>query len=101
MWPCQIEHGTDRDDSSRINFGVRHVIMALDVIEIDGVGDIRLLIQVHQISLQVWIIDNATQIALKMAVINDIEADKRAEQSPIGFYDAIVKQIVAFGQALL
>ena len=75
--------------------------MALDVIEVDRLGNIALLIQVHQIALQIPVIDNATQIALKMAVINDIEADKRAEQSPIGFYDAIVKQIVAFGQALL
>ena len=40
----QIKHGTNGNDAGRINFGVRHVVMALDVIEVDRVGDARLLI---------------------------------------------------------
>ena len=58
---------------------VRHVVMAFDVIEVDRLGDAGLLIQVHQISLQVWIIDNAPQVALEVAVINRIKTHQRAE----------------------
>ena len=75
----QIEQRADRNDSSRINLSVRHVVMTLDVIEIDRVGDAGLLIQVHQIALQVWIIDDAAQVALEMAVVNRIEPDERAK----------------------
>jgi MFS transporter, SP family, galactose:H+ symporter len=40
----QIERRTDGNNSGRINFSVRHVIVALDVIEIDSLGDAWLLI---------------------------------------------------------
>jgi hypothetical protein len=40
----QIKYWTDGNDPSRINLSVRHVIMALDVIEIDRVRDAWLLI---------------------------------------------------------
>ena len=40
----EIKHGTDGNDAGRINFRVRHVVMTLDVIEVDGFGDSRLLI---------------------------------------------------------
>jgi hypothetical protein len=40
----QIKYWTDGNDPSRINLSVRHVIMALDVIEVDCVRDAWLLI---------------------------------------------------------
>ena len=40
----EIKHGTDWDDAGRINFRVRHVVMTLDMIEVDGVGNAGLLI---------------------------------------------------------
>ena len=62
--------------------------MTLDVFEIDRVGNAWVLIKVHQITLQIWVVDDAAQIALEMAVINDVESDECAEKSPIGFDDA-------------
>ena len=62
---------------------VRHVVMTLDVIEIDGIGDAGLLIQIHQITLQIWVIDNTSQIALEMAVIDRVEPNKRAKKPPV------------------
>ena len=44
VWPCQVKRRSDRHDSCRINVSVRHVVMALDVIEIDRVGNVGLLI---------------------------------------------------------
>jgi hypothetical protein len=40
----QIKHRTNGDDLSRINLSMRYVVVALDVIEIDRVGDSWLLI---------------------------------------------------------
>ena len=91
MRPCEIDYRADGDDSRRINFGVRHVVMPLDVIEVHGVRDSGLLVQVHQIPLQVRVIDNAAQIAFEMAVINGVEPHERAEKSPVRFDDAIIE----------
>ena len=91
----QIKRGTDWNNAGRIDFGMRHVVVALDVVEVDGTRDAGLLIQVHQVALQVWIIDDAADIAFEMAVINDVEPNERAEKSPIGFDDTIVEQITA------
>src|SRR5882724_6099095 len=79
----QIKHGTERNDAVRVNLRVRHVVMTLDMIEIDGIGDARLLIQIHQITLQIWVIDNSAQIALEMAVINRVEPNKSAKKPPV------------------
>ena len=40
----EIEQRADGNDAGRINLLVRHVIMTLDVIEVDSVGDAGVLI---------------------------------------------------------
>jgi len=40
----KVKHGTDGNDASRIDLSVRHVVVALNVIEIDALGDAWLLI---------------------------------------------------------
>jgi hypothetical protein len=74
--------------------------MTLDVIEIDGVGDARLLIQIHQIALQIWVIDDSPQIAFEMAVIDGVEPNERAKKSPVRLDNAIPKQVSTFRQTL-
>ena len=98
---AKIERRADRDDAGGINFRVRHVVMTLDVIEVDGLGDTGLLIQVHQVTLQVRVIDDAADVAFEVTVIDDVKPDERAEKSPVGFYDAIIEQVAACGQARL
>ena len=92
---CEIEERADGHNSGRINFSVGHVIMTLDVIEIDRVGNSWLLIQIHQITLQVRVIDDAAQIAFEVSVINDVEPDERAEKSPVGFDDPALEKKTA------
>src|SRR5947208_15044515 len=93
---CQIKRWADGNDPGRINLRVRHIIMALDVIEINGVSYSGLLIQIHQVALQIRVINDAAQVALEMAVINHVEPDKRAKKSPVGFDNAIPEQIPLF-----
>ena len=70
---------------------MRHVVMTLDVIDADRLGDSRLLIEVQQVTLQVRVIDNAAEITFEMAVIDDVEANQRAEETPVGLNDPLAK----------
>src|SRR5882724_3466482 len=98
---CQIERWPEWDDSGGINFGVRHVIMTLDMIEINRLGDTGLLIQVHKITLEVRVIDNAADVALEVTMVDDVKPDEGAEKAPVGFDDATVEQVPAFREARL
>src|ERR1700676_942687 len=87
----EIKRGTKRNDARRINIRVRHIIMTLDVIEVDRLRDPRLLIKIHQVALQIRIIDHPPDVAFEVTVINDIETDERAKQTPIHFDDALAE----------
>jgi hypothetical protein len=75
----QVKHRTDRNNPSGINLLVREIVVPLDMIEANCLGDPGLLIQVHQIALQVRVVENAPKTALKMNVINLVEANQSAE----------------------
>src|SRR5438094_4735258 len=89
----EIEERADQDDPCRIDFSVRHVVMALDVIKVHGISDARLLIQIQQVTLQIPIVDDATQVAFEMAVINRVETNKRAEKPPVRLDNTVPEQI--------
>ena len=91
MWQGQVQGGTDGNDTCRINFCVRHVVVTFDVIKVHGLGYVGVLIQVHQIALQVLVIEDAANVALKVAVIHDIESHQRAEEPPVGFDDSLAE----------
>src|ERR1051326_6790364 len=89
----EIEQRTDGYDARRINLRVRDVVVTLDVIEVHSLRDAGLLIQIHQIALQIPIVDDAAQVTFEMAVINDVEANKRAKKSPVRFNNSPPEQI--------
>ena len=67
--------------------------MALDVVGAHRLGDSRLLIKIEHVTVEVWIVDDAAKVALEMAVIDDVEPDKRAEKTPVGFDDSVAEQV--------
>src|SRR5260221_1138626 len=64
-----------------------HVVMPLDVVKIDGGGDTGLLVEVAEVTVQVWIIDDAAQVTLEVPKIHGIEANQGAKQAPIRLDD--------------
>ena len=44
VWPSEIKCWTEGNDARGINFGMRHVVVTLDVVEIDRLRNPRLLI---------------------------------------------------------
>ena len=77
--------GTEGDNTGRIDVVVGDVIMALDVVEFDGVGDAVSLIEVFEIAEEVGVVDDPPEVALEMAVVYGVEAYEGDEQAPIGF----------------
>ena len=89
---------TDGDNAGGVNLVVSHIVMPLDVVEIHRAGDAVILVEVFQVTKQVCVIGETPDIALKMSVVDSIEADECHEQAPIGFDDARPKQITLSGQ---
>jgi len=96
----KIDHGPEWNNPSRINFLVGHVVMTLDMVDADRLGDSRVLIEIEHVALQIRVIDDAPKIAFEMPVINYIEANERAKETPIGFDHPVAKQVSAFRQTL-
>ena len=73
-----------------------HIIMTFDMIEINRLGDAGPLIQVHQVTLEVGVIDDPADVAFEVTVIDDVKSNECAKEPPIGFNNAIVEQVAAF-----
>ena len=77
--------GTKGDDTGRIDVVVGDVVMPLDVVEVDGVGDAVGLIEVFEVAEEVRVVDDPSEVALEMAVVDSVEAYEGDEQAPVGF----------------
>jgi len=77
--------GAKRDDTGRIDVVVGDVVMPLDVVEVHGVGDAVGLIEVFEVAEEVRVVDDSPEVALKMAVVDGVEAHEGDEQAPVGF----------------
>ena len=81
----EVELGAERHDAGRVHLALAAVVVPLDVIDADGLGDARHLIEIAEIIRQVRVVGDAAQVALEVAVIDRVEADQRGEQPPVGF----------------
>ena len=85
MGSGEILLGTKGDDTSRIDVVVGDVVVPFDVVEVHGLGDAVRLVEVLEIAEEVRVVDDSPEVALEMAVVDDVEAHKGHEQAPIGF----------------
>ena len=95
----EVEERAEGNDAGRVDLGVGDVVVALDVIEVHGVGDARLLIEVAEVAGEVRVVDDAAEVALEVAVIDGVEAHERAEEPPVGFDDARAEEKALRGEA--
>lgn len=79
--------GTDRDDTGRIDIVVRDVVVPLNMVEIHGIGDTVGLVEILEIPEEIWVIDDSSDVALKMSVVDRIELNQRDKEAPVGFYE--------------
>ena len=93
--------GADRNDAGRINVVVRDVVVPLDMVEIHGLGDAVCLVEVFEISEEVWVVENSSDIALEMSVVDRIKPNQRDEEPPIGLHTFRPEEIAAGGEACI
>ena len=72
---------TERNDPGGIDVVVRDVIMPLDVVEVDRVGDAVDLVEISQVAEEMAIVDDPAEVALEMAVVDGIEPYQRHERA--------------------
>lgn len=83
----EINQRPDRNDPGWIDVAVTAIIVPFNVIEIEGIGDARYLIEIAQIIPEIWIVDDAAQITFEVTVVNGVEADQRGEKPPVRLSD--------------
>ena len=77
--------GTEGDDAGWIDVVVGDVVVPLDVVEVDGIGDAVGLIEVFEVTEEVGVVDDPPKVAFEMAIVDGVEAYEGNEQAPIGF----------------
>ncbi len=76
-----------------VYMGMTLLVMQLDVVKIAGFLDPWLLVQVFDIVPKIRVFVNVTLVALKVDVIDGVEAEQSREYTPVGFGDSIATQI--------
>ena len=66
----EIEHRSFGDDAGGVNGWVTHIIVALDVYEIDGLCHAGLLKEFARVIPEIWLIDQRSQIKFEVAIVN-------------------------------
>ncbi len=89
----EVDLGTRRDDSARVNAAVTPVVVVFDVIHVDGFSDSRHLVQLAGIAPQVWIIHETADIALEVADVDRVEAKESRKEPPVGLGDGFTYQV--------
>ena len=85
----EIELGSDGDDAGRVDRRVAAIIVRIDMREIDGRGDSRVLVEFPGVIPEIGIVDDPPKIAFEMPDIDGIKPHERREQPPIRFGQSI------------
>src|SRR5690606_2606796 len=97
----EIEVGPDGHDAGGVEGAVAAVVMPLDVSEVHGGGNARLVVELAGEPPQVGIVDDAPPVALEVQVVHGVEADERREEPPVGLGDRVARQPAAPCEPLL
>jgi hypothetical protein len=89
---ADFDLGSQGYDASWIDRAVALVIMTFDMHQVYGFGDARRLIKIAQVTRQLGIVRNSTQIALEMADIHRVETHQRCKETPICLRQTISNQ---------
>ena len=93
VWRSEVEVGTLRDDAEWINRRMAVVVVPLNVVEVHGLRDYRMLVKVSQVVRQVGVIHDALSVALEVIDVDRIEPNQRREQANIGLSHVIANEV--------
>jgi len=64
MWAREIKLRTERHDARRVDVIVREVVVTFDVVKIHRLGNARQLVEIEQKTVEVRVINDATDAAI-------------------------------------
>ena len=87
--------GPRGDDPLRVQVVVGRVVVALDLVERERLGDAGLLVEVLRVAEQVGVVDQPRAVAAEVRVVDGVEAQQRRQQAPVGLGDRVAGQVAA------
>jgi hypothetical protein len=84
-WRVKVTHRSDRNDAARVEPGMAHIMVVLDVQEIDGLPDIGVLVERARIVPKSGVVCERPAVALEIPVIDGIKPHQGCEQTDFGF----------------
>jgi hypothetical protein len=84
MWRGQILFWSDRDYTGGIDGVVGDIVVPLDMVEVDGMGDPVGLVEVSEVTEEVRVVPDSSDITLKMAMVDHIEPHQGDKEPPVG-----------------
>ena len=83
----------NRNYSGRVNIVMREVVVTFDVIEVHRIRNAVNLIKIAEITVQVRVISDPSDVAFEVAVVDRVEPDQRHEEPPVRFERQIPKEV--------
>ncbi|CAM5550473.1 hypothetical protein SVIOM342S_06727 [Streptomyces violaceorubidus] len=80
-------------DAGRVDAGVHLVVVALDVVEVDGVPEPGRLEEITDVGPQHRVLRQLPAVALEVAVVDGVEADQGREQPDLRLRDRVPDQV--------
>src|SRR5438874_387058 len=96
----EIKLRAERNDARRVDVIVRKVIVTFDVIKVHRLGNARQLVEIEQKTVEVRVINDAAEIAFEVDIIDRVEPDQRAKESPVCLHRFRAEQVTTRGQAM-
>ena len=75
---------SDRDYAGGIDAVVGAIVVPLDMVEVDGMGDPVGLVEVSEVTEEVRVVPDSSDITLKMSVVDRIEPHQGDKESQVG-----------------
>ena len=83
----KIKFRTFRNNTGGINCVVTIIVVLLNVLHADSLGNSGLLIQISDVSGKFWVVVNSTPVCFEMGEINCIKTYKSGKQPPVRLSD--------------
>ncbi len=87
-----LKVGARRDDAGRVDVALHHVVVPLDVVEVDSISEARRLEEVARVRPQHRHLAELLAVALEVAVVHGVEAHQGDEEAHVGLGDGVAHQ---------
>ena len=71
------------------------VVVRLDVVDVDGRGNSRHLVEISYVAPQVRVVGQPANVALEVTDIHWVEAHQRGKEAPVCFGNSVARQVAA------